>query len=238
MGPALLATFDAYMQARMGNRPAPNPRELLWTGGDWLLFGLITPLVFYLARRYPLERQLLLRNGPLHLLAALGGCALWAGGGILLRWLLFPAAEGAPTVEFSTSWFFTTLPFGVAVYFAVLGGERAIHYFSEARLQAERSALLSQQLSEARLDALRMQLHPHFLFNSLNAVTVLLRDGNTAAATRMLEELGELLREVLRTDPAREVALATELEFIRRYLASSRCAFRSVCGPYFAWTRK
>jgi LytS/YehU family sensor histidine kinase len=64
-----------------------------------------------------------------------------------------------------------------------------------------------------------MQLHPHFLFNSLNAVGVLVRDHNTVAASRMLERLGDVLRQVLRTDLPHEVTLAEELGFLEQYLA-------------------
>jgi two-component system LytT family sensor kinase len=232
IGPAILAILDAYVQSTLGNRPPVQLRVLLWQGGDWLLFGAFTPLVFYLARRIPLQRRHLLHRVALHLLAAFAVCALWAASGTILRWLLLGSA-GVPTAHFVLSWLFTTLPFGVAVYFAVLGIEHGVFYFTEARDQAERTARLSQQLAEARLGALRMQLNPHFLFNSLNAITVLVRDANTPAATRMLEELGELLREVLRTDRSHEVSLAREIDFIKRYLGIEQVRFSDRLRPTF-----
>ncbi len=93
------------------------------------------------------------------------------------------------------------------------------------------AARLAAQLSEARLGALRMQLNPHFLFNSLNAITVLVRDQNTAAASRMLELLSDVLREVLRAEPGHETTLAKELEFIERYLAIEQVRFSDRLRP-------
>jgi LytS/YehU family sensor histidine kinase len=70
-----------------------------------------------------------------------------------------------------------------------------------------------------------MQLHPHFLFNSLNAITVLVRDRDTVAAGRMLDLLSDVLRQVLRSEQAHEVSLADELRFLERYLAIEQVRF-------------
>ena len=72
---------------------------------------------------------------------------------------------------------------------------------------------------EARLSALRYQLNPHFLFNSLNAASTLVLQGKATAATRMLAQIGELLRTTLDPDAATEIPLAQELAFVERYLA-------------------
>jgi LytS/YehU family sensor histidine kinase len=84
---------------------------------------------------------------------------------------------------------------------------------------------LAAQLAEARLGALRMQLNPHFLFNSLNAITVLVRDQKTRDASRMLELLSGVLRQVLQSERRQEVTLAEELEFIQKYLAIEQVRF-------------
>jgi two-component system, LytTR family, sensor kinase len=70
-----------------------------------------------------------------------------------------------------------------------------------------------------------MQLNPHFLFNSLNAITVLVRDNNTADASRMLELLSDVLRQVLYSDESHETSLSYELEFLERYLAIEQVRF-------------
>lgn len=230
LGPAILAAFQSYVQGRIGARDPATWRALLWEGGDWLLYALLTPGVFWCARRWPLAQGHLLRRLPIHLAAGIGFCALWAGGGILLYQALFGTT---PYGGGRLSWFFTSLPFGVAVYFAVLAVEHAAHYFVAARDRETQAARLSAQLAEARLGALRMQLQPHFLFNSLNAIAVVVRDRDTATALRMLELLGGMLRRVMRADRPQEVTLAEELEFVREYLAIEEIRFSDRLRPVF-----
>lgn len=227
--PAILAAFQAYVQGRLGNREPTTARDIMWEGGDWLLYALLTPAVFWFARRYPLTRATLARRLPVHLLAAIVLCAGWAFGGVILSYAVY----GGPPWGGPIGWFFTSLPFGVAVYFAVLGIEHAVHYFVEARERETQAARLAAQLAEARLGALRMQLQPHFLFNSLNAITVIVRDRDTATATRMLEQLGEMLRRVMRADRPQEVPLAEELDFVRQYLAIEEMRFSDRLRPVF-----
>jgi two-component system LytT family sensor kinase len=230
LGPAILAAFQAYVQGRLGNRAPATWRSLVWEGGDWLVYALLTPAVFWFARRYPLTRTTLARRVPVHLAAAILLCAAWAGGGILLSWTLF---RSTPYGEGMLGWFFTSLPFGVAVYFAVLGVEHAAFYFLQARTRETQAARLSAQLADARLSALRMQMQPHFLFNTLNAITVIVRDRDTATAARMLEQLGDMLRRVMRPDRPQEVPLAEELDFVRQYLAIEEVRFSDRLRPVF-----
>ena len=230
LGPAILAAFQTYLQARLAGEP-PSWRQMAWQGGDWLLYALLTPAVFQLARRYPLALAALARRVALHLVAAVVLCAAWAAAGYHLRLALLRAPPyGTSLVE----WFLTSLPFGVAVYFAVLGVEHATFFFSQARERETQAARLSAQLAEARLGALRMQMQPHFLLNSLNAVTVIVRDQDTATATRMLELLGDILRRVVRTDRPPEVPLAEELDFVRQILAIEEIRFADRLRPVFA----
>jgi len=111
------------------------------------------------------------------------------------------------------------------MYFTTLGCVHAFVYFVEAKEREAQTARLAAQVAEARLGALRMQLHPHFLFNSLNAITVLVPDRDTVAAGRMLDLLSDVLRQVLRSDQAHEVSLADELRFLERYLAIEQVRF-------------
>jgi len=212
------------VQGRLGSREPATWRSLVWEGGDWLLCAVLTPAVFWAGRRLPLNRETIARRLPVHLLGAVLFCVAWSGGGLLLSAALF---HSTPYGSGRLSWIFTTLPFGTAVYFAVLGVQHAVVYFLAAR-QSE------TQLAEARLGALRMQLQPHFLFNSLNAITVIVRDHDTATATRMLEQLGEMLRRVMRRDRPQEVPLAEELDFVRQFLAIEEVRFSDRLRPVFA----
>jgi two-component system, LytTR family, sensor kinase len=222
--PATLAALQSFAQHRLNNWDGDVWKDVLFGFFDWLLYGFLTPIVFHFARRYPLVSGTLVRRLPLHLAASWLMCAAWAAGGTVLRALIYPG-DDVLTAGSYIGWFFTSLPFGVAVYFAVLGIEHATRYFAEARERETAAMRLSAQLSEARLGALRMQLNPHFLFNTLNATLVLVRDQDTATATRMLEQLSEVLRQVLRTDRPQEVRLAQEIEFLRQYLAIEQVRF-------------
>lgn len=217
IGPGILAAVEAYLSIRYGGWTMGTWQDIVFQGVDWMIYGLLTPLVFLLSRRYPLDRDKLARHIPLHFVASIILCAAWAGTGEMLRWVVIPQ-KPFPTSMSMIGWFFSSLPFGVAVYWAVLGVERATHYFVESR---EREA----QLTEARLAALRMQLQPHFLLNSLNAITVIVRDKDTPTATRMLEVLGNMLRRVMRADRPQEVPLSDELEFARQYLSIESIRF-------------
>ncbi len=231
---AILASLASYLQARVGHWDMPSLRDLIWEGGDWLLYGALTPLVFLLAHRFPLRRGHLARNIPIHFIAALMLCVLWAGGGLLFRTLLQLQPMAPTPTQAMLGWVLTTLPFGVAVYFAVLGIEHATFYFAEARERETHAARLSSQLAEARLGALRSQLNPHFLFNSLNAITVLVRDQDTGTASRMLEQLGEVLRQALQADRSYEIPLAEEIGFLERYLAIEQVRFSDRLRATFA----
>ncbi|HEY6331067.1 MAG TPA: histidine kinase [Blastocatellia bacterium] len=95
----------------------------------------------------------------------------------------------------------------------------SIKQWRQSAEERERLLRAEAEAREARLSALRYQLNPHFLFNSLNAVTALVLDGNAPAATRMLAQIGEFLRTTLASDSSTEVPLSQELAFANQYLA-------------------
>src|SRR5205085_11301642 len=144
---------------------------------------------------------------------------------LLLGLLLhrFPAQEDL--LRGYVGWILTSLPWSVFLYLLVLGCTYAFTYYREARERESQQARLAAQLAEARLSALRMQLNPHFLFNSLNAITVLVRDQNTQHASRMLELLSGVLRQVLQSEKRQEVTLDEELQFIEKYLMIEQVRF-------------
>jgi two-component system, LytTR family, sensor kinase len=231
--PALLSAFDNYMQSRLSNE-RPEWRWVLFNGADWLLYASLTPAVFRISRRFPLQRNGEGRRIALHVGCALGMCVAWATLGQFLRLAIFPPPAGFTATTFwhaLAAWIFTTLPFGTGVYFALVGIEHALAYMTQARERETLAVRLTAQLSEARLGALRMQLNPHFLFNSLNAITVLVRDRNTEAASRMLELLSDVLRLVLRAEASHETPLSAELDFLERYLAIEQVRFSDRLRP-------
>jgi sensor histidine kinase YesM len=114
---------------------------------------------------------------------------------------------------------------GLLVYAAVAGVGVALSYYARWREREMTAARLEAQLSEARLQSLKAQLHPHFLFNSLHAVASLIRTGDDAGAIRTIAGLSDLLRRVLDADTRPLVPLSEEAGFIERYFEIQRVRF-------------
>jgi sensor histidine kinase YesM len=225
IGPAILGGLDVVAQHQLWGEGPVDIRRVLFVSLDWLLYALLTPFVFLLAKRWPISRPHVARHAALHLLSSLFFCAAWAGAGTVLRMLLEPKSmDAGPALHFA-SWLFITLPFGVAVYLAVVGIEHAIRYFEVA-------SRLSEQLTSARLAALQAQLNPHFLFNSLNTIAVLVRGGDSRDAARVVEQLSDVLRRTL-SHKQNESALDEELELVRQYLAVEQARFSDRLRPEF-----
>jgi LytS/YehU family sensor histidine kinase len=106
----------------------------------------------------------------------------------------------------------------------VVAATQGYLYYSRYREGEVRTAQLSAQLAQAQLQALRMQLHPHFLFNTLNAISTLVHK-DPEIADRMIARLSDLLRLTLENIGIQEVRLAKELEFLERYLEIERMRF-------------
>ena len=246
--PAIFAVINRIAQAHLQDWGPATIRELLFEFGDWLLYAFLTPGVFAISKRWPLARPHLARRVTLHLLFSVLFCVAWATCGQVLRVLLIrifaphimQAAMQNGMAQFWRqlgvewlSWIFTTLPFGVAVYLCVVGIEHATRYFVEAREREVQVARLSEQLSSARFAALQAQLNPHFLFNTLNTIAVLVRDDDRQGAVRIVEHLSELLRRTLTRHRANEVTLGEELELVRQYVAIEQARFSDRLRPEF-----
>jgi sensor histidine kinase YesM len=225
MVPALLAASETYLFWRIGGRDYPFWRALVMEGPAWLVYAALTPLVFVLGRRLPIQRAHLVRNLALHLAVSLTAGLLYAVAATTTTQLFSPMPRSMPFGRMVLSWYLSALPLTTLTYFGTLGAGLALAYFGEAQRRELEASRLSEQLAEARLGALRMQLHPHFLFNTLNAMVVLARDGETVVVARMLELLSGLLRDVLRVEATQLVPLCDELGFVRRYLAIEQVRF-------------
>lgn len=215
---ALLATTQSALSLSYRGQRVQWPTLLAWGMLDWYTCALFIPPLLWLVRRAPLERARWVTRLPLYLLVTTAAAvAKYALTVPLQRWIfgakrsLGSALAGNTISE-------------MMIFWAVVGVLHAVEFY---RRFQEREALAMQlraQLGESQLDALRAQLHPHFLFNALNAATTLVhRDANAADA--MLTQLGELLRHALRSDPRHETTLREELGFLDRYLGIMRTRF-------------
>src|SRR5260370_21311339 len=222
--PATLSAFTSYLNSRF-SRGNADWGAVLFAGVSWLFFGALTPIIYVLAQRYPLRRAVIVRAVLAHLTGALVLCIGWTSMSVMLAVLLSRRPPQESLVLYYHSWILTNLPWSVFFYFTMLGCVYAFTYYREARERESQQSRLAAQLAEAKLGALRMQLNPHFLFNSLNAITVLVRDQNTRDASRMLELLSGVLRQVLQSEKRQEVTLDEELRFIEKYLAIEQVRF-------------
>lgn len=221
---AVLAQFQEYLQARLGGH-ATRWQDLVFSAGDWLFLAVVAQIPSYFARRFqfrPRRRTLALAA---HVAGAAAFCLIWCAFGLGLGWLLHRYPAVGPLWPAYLNWTLIAAPFAVLIYFGILGGVYAFMYFVQMQEREAYAERLTAQLAEARLGALRMQLNPHFLFNSLNALSVLVRGQNTTDSLRVLELLSDVLRQVLAVDQQQQIPLTDELKVLEKYLAIEQVRF-------------
>ena len=200
--------------------------RFLYVYAGWVLWAFITPVLAWLVRRFTVERYGLLRVGALHVVSCTGFVFLQEGCLALLSRVIGP--YGMRKMPLGAAWmesvrgsaFLDTM-----VYVMVVGVLLAIDLRRKLRAQELAGARLQADLAKAELDALRVQLHPHFLFNTLNAISMLVRKGEGETAVRMISGLSDLLRLALATAGQQEVPLRQELDFLERYLCLQQIRF-------------
>ncbi|MGH9774443.1 MAG: sensor histidine kinase [Candidatus Acidiferrales bacterium] len=183
---------------------------------QWYAWALLAPAVWWISNRLPLARRGWWRSLLILLPASLfGAFAHWAIYAALYRYVI--GIENFPSSVF----LFHT---DVLTFWVIVGASEAYQFYRRYHESEARTSQLSVQLAQAQLQALRMQLHPHFLFNTLNAIATLVHS-DPEAADRMLARLSELLRMTIADVDVQEVALAKELEFLERYLEIEQTRF-------------
>jgi two-component system LytT family sensor kinase len=195
---------------------------------SWLPWALATPLVLLLGRRFP---PVTLRPFSAWLAHA-GVCAsiglIFAAWTTWLAVFFNPYADAAPHPPFVHLWFdkfYNGILSSLVLYATIL----AVGYVADSRerlaFQQTEAARLSEQLAKAQLNALRRQIEPHFLFNTLNAVAGLVREGRNDAAVSMIAGLSDFLRRVLEDSTRQQVPLGEEIEFAQKYLDIQKVRF-------------
>ena len=222
----LASAAQSHVTAAMEGSPAPFWLSMLRSVPVWWFWVPATPAIAWLGRRARVERGGWPRAVIVHLGASVVATLLHAVWLLGLFTLLGVTAQMTETrMEFLRILFLSRLYLDVLTYWAVLGGAYAFEYHDRYRERELRASRLEVQLARARLDALRMQLNPHFLFNALNAVAAQVRGGRPDAAVTMLGGLGDLLRYALESSDELLVPLWQELAFLERYLEIERVRF-------------
>jgi LytS/YehU family sensor histidine kinase len=165
---------------------------------------------------------------PVHLGAIILLCALHSGMVLVTRLVIMPGAEAIDSRQayaLLTFWSIRDLPFAALFYGSILGIASAVDYYRQFRERQLRASQLEAQLANAELQMLKMQLHPHFLFNTLNGITGLVRDNDNPAAVEMLVGLSDLLRQTLDNAGKQQVRLSEELQWLELYLKLQQIRF-------------
>jgi len=222
----LVFTVQFYFASYRSARPVPFI-DALYMQMIWAyLFALATPLVLWIVTRLPLERDNWVRSALLHLpISVVLGVLLTAPGRILI-WLRWDWPIGKPlTFEGVTRFVIGNFSEAIGIYLLIALTGYAFSYYRRFREGQVRTLQLEAQLSQAQLQALKMQLHPHFLFNTLHSISALLNK-DAEAARKMITRLGDFLRLTLENSGSQEVTLRQEMEFLSCYLEIERIRFQ------------
>jgi signal transduction histidine kinase len=196
---------------------------LLGSLAQWWSWGLVTPLIFWTDARLPFKGNQLGMRIFVHLLASVPLTLLYFYVFMAMRALL---GLGAWSVLAHPGPFLN--PFALlwswVVYWVVFGAQQTFRYYEHYRVGELRLERMQRSFSQARLNALRMQLDPHFLFNALNTISSQVERDPRLART-MIEHLGDLLRLSLDARDRQEIPLAEELAFLDHYVAIQKIRF-------------
>ena len=213
----------------------PSFREMvIWELPYWILWAALTPVVFRLTRRFPLGRGRLTGNLAIHISACIALSIFHRALYLMLGWVLHVTVyeKLASVVTVYHFLFFFNLPTGFMSYGSIMLICNLLIYYQHYQERELQSSQLETRLAQAELHAtaaelraLKMQLQPHFLFNTLNSISALLED-NVQAADEMLSRLADLLRLTLDNSAAQTVPIAEELEFLKCYLEIERARFQ------------
>jgi two-component system LytT family sensor kinase len=202
-------------------RPLTIEEAFLSGLATWYPWVIFAPMIDALWRRYPIEGPGWRRAILIHLLSTplFGVCWTTARWGLSF----IPVIDPMP-IDFTMTlvlhfqiWFLS--------YWVIVAVRQAVYNYSRFREREVRASVLEAKLAQAQLEMLKMQLHPHFLFNTLHAISTLIHK-DPDAADEMVAQLSDLLRMTLATIGIQEVALHQELEFLARYLDIQKTRFQ------------
>ena len=213
---ALLFTSQVWIDYNYAGRPLSWGQALLVALIDWELWTILAPAVVRLSERVSFSRRRWRLALAVHVPAGIivGGLKIAIGG------LIVSLVLGAGRGPFS----FLKIHLTLLTYWGIVAATHVAWQYRRSRERELRGAQLEAELARAQVEALKMQLHPHFLFNTLNAVSGLMRE-NIEAADVMLSKLAELFQRTFETAEIQEMPLRRELEFIDAYLTIQRTRY-------------
>lgn len=214
---------QSYYFSAVAGQNFPVFSRLVFELTNAYAWALLSPLLFFLARRFPIEKPVIFSRISLHFFLSLLIGLIHKIGSFWSSLVIAPPSSPLPpdAVVFKIT---GGLVNSIIVYWILLGIYSAVSYANRFREQKLVATQLEVQLAQAQLTALKMQLQPHFLFNTLHAIATLMED-DIKAAQRMLARLSELLRLTLDHVGEQEVPLSKEIEFLKSYLEIEEIRF-------------
>jgi two-component system, LytTR family, sensor kinase len=194
----------------------------------WYIPAVLTPLIFRLGHRFRLDGPRLVSAFAVHIAAAMTYSVVHCAGMIAARSFLWEAAGKAPSVPwqlFVQRQYLMNLDWTLMTYTTIVALSYALHYSRESQARAVKEAQLETRLVEARLRTLEAELQPHFLFNTLHAISSLVHT-SPDSADRMISRLSDLLRLTFARSGSAGVSLQEELEFLQKYLEIEQTRFQ------------
>ncbi len=214
------------LQNQLSENPISFWRILSWQLASGYAWFIVSPLIFWLSKRFPFDDNQWKASVPIHIVASIAvSLAI-----LTIDAYVLPKLGYLSRFNLTSYWetykilFFVNFHFSIAIYWGVVAIHQAILYYRKYRARELQTSQLEARLAQSRLQVLKMQLHPHFLFNTLNAISELVhRDPDTA--DRMLTDLSDLLRMSFENLEVQEIPLKQELEFLRKYLEIEQTRF-------------
>jgi two-component system LytT family sensor kinase len=191
---------------------------------SWLPWALVTPLALRLGRDQQLNPLTWLMHASVAVSVNVVSSA-WTAGIILLLNPYATSPAPGPFVQVWFGHFYSGLLSSLMLYSGVLASGQILESRTRLARQQTETARLNEQLSKAQLNALRRQIEPHFLFNSLNSIAGLVRDKQNDAAVTMIARLSDFLRRVVEDSNRQLVPLAEEMDCSERYLQIQKVRF-------------
>lgn len=215
----LLAGAIAIYLKLETNEPGIVSKTVAENASFWVFWALLSPLILILSRRFSFERKRLTKSLLVHILVGFAWAVLVQGLHLLLLFILKDLAihNSEDLYRPYRDWVLSILP-NMLIYWVILTINLIFFYYERYQNEMLKASKLDAQLSNARLQALKMQLHPHFLFNTLHSISAMVLKNENRDAVKMINRLSEFLRLTLETAETQVVALEDEIEFTRRYL--------------------
>jgi len=227
----VFSTLQAYRLMTLDMQTPVEPelfRLLVLNLAYWYVPATLTTVIFRVSHRFRLDTPHWRRALLAHAFAALAFSLQHFAVLLAVRLALWPGVTSYPSFnwfKFSQRIFLTNMDWTLMTYSAIVGLSHALANHRESQERALNASQLETQLSDARLRTLQAELHPHFLFNTLHAISTLVHI-NPDLADRMISRLSDLLRLTFDQSGASRVPLQEELEFLEKYLDIEQTRFQ------------